>query len=371
MTKRPLEPFGNSNVAENLFYWMKQYLVHKIMTLGVKSEFAKDFDRTPYAKIVEAATSIEQISNTIREAKRKGLGSISVYFAPVARFYSYVAADKKIESLKEVNTSYRDSYFTVNPGGLEASTLEGELVQISSLFKFIEQNNIDAETGKPYTFNLGRTRGGRRTANPIVKGEKEIIYFEPDELKRFLDGMETFAFKVPNTARPKLMMKLVAFGGLRGEELIGLKKSSITFVQDPSPLLPGRFMRLVIFGKGSKERIVYIKASLVEKEYKSHIADTGHCKNDLLFCNAKGGKYALRTVYDLVRRLMEHAKIDKGGHYGLHILRRSYASFMFLKGVEFAVVSELLGHGDQEVTDLYVKISREGLREVARLWEDV
>lgn len=369
MTKQPLEPHGTA--ATDLFYWTKQYLIHKILTLGIKSNFKEKFDRARYTKAVEDAGTIQQVADVIREARRNGLTSIKVYALPVSEFYSHVAADRKIETIKEIDTSYRDAYLTVNPRNLKPSTLEQEMVQISSLFKFIEQNNIDAETDKPFMFNLGRTRGGRRTANPIVKGEKEIIYFEPDELKCFLESMETFAFKVPNTARPKLMMKLVAFGGLRGEELIGLKKSSIAFVQDPSPLLPGRFIRLVIFGKGSKERIVYIKASLVRKEYESHIADTGHCKNDLLFCNAKGGKFALRTVYDLVRRLMEHAKIDKGGHYGLHILRRSYASFMFLKGVEFAVVSELLGHGDQEVTDLYVKISREGLREVARLWEDV
>lgn len=369
MIKQPLEPYGTA--AEDLLYWAKQYLIGKVYTLGIKNGFENSFDRKHYAAAVDAVKTTEQLRKTMNEVARNGLTSSNVYASPVTSFCTYVSADRKIESIKEINTGYRDAYLTQNPRRLKPSTLEGEMVQINSLFKYIEQNNIDSEAGKPHLFSLGRTRSGRKTVSPVIKEEKEIVYLNSDELKLFLEILDTFPFKVQNSARPKLMVKLVTFGGLRGEELIGLKKSSVDFVNNPSSLLSGRFMRLLIFGKGSKERIVYIKASLVEKEYKHHIGDAEKCQGDLLFCNDKGKMFSLRTLYDLIRRLMEHSKIDKGGRFGLHILRRSYASFMFLKGVDFSVVSELLGHGDTEVTELYVHVSREGLREVAKLWEDI
>lgn len=368
MKKQPLEMYGST--PADLIYWIKQYLNSKMLTLGLKKGFTGVFDRDLHGKMIIEAKNVEEIRHACRSAGKNGLSSPNVYSTPLIAFWEYVRADKSLKSLKDIDTDYRDNYIALNPKAQKPSTLNGALVQINSLFRYIDKNNIDKTTGKPYSFLLGRTADGDKTTNPVLPQTEPLTYLEPAELKHFLKAIAGYPYKVKNSSRPILMVKLVIFGGLGAEELALLTQRSASFVANPTPLLSGRFLCVTVPGKRAKERVVYIKAELLEKEYESHVADGENCKDALLFCNTEGDRFSSRTTYDTVRRLLEYANIHKG-QYGLHVLRRSYAAYLFINNVEFAVVKDLLGQGDDSITDLYMQITKSGLRNIAKKWEDL
>lgn len=362
--KSPLEPFGNA--ADDLLYWTKQYLAGKIDTLSVDKKFTDAFDRKARRRDVINSDSIEALDTSTKEIRRTGMKNLGIYSISLLAFCRYVKADKKIESIREIDTPYRDAYFTLNPSSLAASSLESHFTQVNSLMKFIEGHNSES-----YAFGLGRTRGGRRTAKPIPRPEREISYLPPEEFKRFLKTLQTYPFQSECLSQPRLMMKLVCFGGLRTEELVSLETSRLSIVRKSKTagsLLPGgKYLRIVVAGKASKERVVFIKGALIEEDYLDHLECHKPCENDLLFCNKAGQRYNNRAPYDQAKRLLESANIHRG-QYGLHMLRRSYATFLFSQGVDLAVVAELLGHSDEEITELYIQVTKDGLRKVTKYW---
>lgn len=361
MTKLPLEPFGSA--ADDLFFWVKQYLGNKIFSLMIDRDYENSFDHNfNEQRIIDAKDDFE-LENITREIRRNGMKNLGIYSVGVVTFYRYVKADKKIESIKEIDTSFRDKYFATNPSGLSSGTLHSYFIQANSLFKFIEEYNLEE-----HKFNLGVTRGGRRTTSPIVQEDVERSYLLPEELERFLVTLETFKYRHENPAQIRLLMKLVCFGGLKTDEVVSLKTSQITTVKNPSPLLPkDDFYRIEIIGKAKKLRMVFIKVALIEKDLNECL-NYRTCAKGLLFCNQDGERYSNRTPYDQANRLFKAAGLDRTG---MHTLRRSYATYLMAKSVDFAVISELLGHEDEEVTGLYVQITKDGLCKIVKYWQDI
>ena len=357
----------NNNAHKDLLFWIKEYIGSKVLTISINKKYKSTFDRMKAYNQLMNATTIENFKAIQIDIRATGLPTLITYTNPLLFLYEFFESETKIKQLTDFNTNYRDKIFITNTKKYSEKTQTGYLVQINSLFKYIENNAID-EDGEIHNFNLGRTRGGKRTITPIQKEDKKITYLSPNEVKRFIKGMNTYPFRGEHTAKPKLMMKLALFGGLRGNELSSIKRKNITVIDNPTGLLDGSFIRVLIEGKGNKERTVYIKQELVYKEYHAYISYSLNCEDGLLFCSDNNKQYTASAIYQQTDRLLHHAGIDKGAS-GIHLLRRSYACLLAIKDVDFSIISELLGHSNEEVTELYVDISREDMRPVVKVWD--
>ena len=359
--KKPLQP--NNNKTQDLLFWIKEYIGSKVLTISVNKKHKDTFDRQKAYNQLMSATTIENFKAIQIDIRSKGLSTLISYANPMLFIYEFFENEKKIEKLTDFNTDFRDKMFISNKKNYSRNTQKGYLVHTNSLFKYIE-NNCEEE----FSFNLGRTRGGAKTQSPIQDEDKEITYLSPNELVRFMRGLDTYRFRGDYTSKTKLLVKIAVFGGVRGEELISIKKSSISFEDSPTPLLTDRYMKIIIQGKGNKERAVYIRETLIKEEYNNHIMSC-ECEDDLLFCSKSGKQYTSSAIHQQITRLLAHVNIDKGTS-GIHLLRRSYASYLIIKkNVDFAIVSELLGHENEEVTQLYIGINRKDMRGVEKVWD--
>ncbi|CAA6807077.1 MAG: Tyrosine recombinase XerH [uncultured Sulfurovum sp.] len=363
--KHKLTPYNNAQ--KDLLFWIKEYIGSKVLTISINKKYANTFDRMKAHSQLMSATTIKNFKAIQIDIRSKGLSTLITYTNPLLSLYEFFESQPKLKQLTDFNTDYRDKIFIANKKKYSEKTQVGYLIQINSLFKYIENNSID-DSGEVPNFNLGRTRGGKRTITPIKKEDKKVTYLSPSEIKRFINGMETYPFRGEHTAKPKLMMKLALFGGLGGDELSSILRDNIKLISNPTGLLIGSYIRVIIEGKGNKQRIVYIKEELLSKEYHSHMKYTINCEDGLLFCSDNNKKYTASAIYQQTDRLLHHAGIDKGTS-GIHLLRRSYACMLAINDVDFSIISELLGHGNEEVTELYVDISREDMRPVVKVWE--
>jgi integrase len=90
--------------------------------------------------------------------------------------------------------------------------------------------------------------------------------------------------------------------------------------------------------------------------------------NGLIFCQPDGRHYSPDRVGARVVELMRKVGLDG---VSLHSLRHSHASNLLSKGVPLAVVSERLGHADQNITlSIYSHPMPADSRAAAKVWND-
>lgn len=156
--------------------------------------------------------------------------------------------------------------------------------------------------------------------------------------------------------RDKAMLELAYGAGLRVSEWIGIQVRDLLFDNDV----------VRIMGKGSKERLVPIGRSAVAavsiylRELRPRL-ERGEGKG-VLFLNARGRPLSRMGAWDVLRRAVERAGIEK--HVSPHTLRHSFATHLLEGGADLRAVQEMLGHADISTTQVYTHVSRDYLRSV-------
>lgn len=144
--------------------------------------------------------------------------------------------------------------------------------------------------------------------------------------------------------------------GMRLSELVGLN------IADYSK--ESRTLRL--FGKGSKERIVYLNDSCIEaieaylKERPKNAKD-----KDALFISMQLNRINKRRVQAIVEEMLQKAGLSNLG-VTTHKLRHTAATLMYQHGgVDPLVLKEVLGHKSIATTEIYTHLSNENLKNAA------
>ena len=76
--------------------------------------------------------------------------------------------------------------------------------------------------------------------------------------------------------------------------------------------------------------------------------------------------YLHNTIYlKSLQILNKYIKIKPNKKYGMHAFRHSLASNMLTKGIELSEIAQILGHKSTEVTEEYIRITPDMLRECA------
>ncbi|MEL6800503.1 MAG: tyrosine-type recombinase/integrase [Pseudomonadota bacterium] len=140
--------------------------------------------------------------------------------------------------------------------------------------------------------------------------------------------------------------------GLRISELTSVK------VRDVSP--DGG--QILVSGKGSKERIVFVPNCDLQEAFRRHCADrTKHCSlTSPLFLNAVGRRLRSQTFRKRLRALSKRLGIEP--HLTPHRFRHSAATLLIGEGTSIRMVQALLGHASLRTTEIYVRVSNAALQ---------
>ena len=131
--------------------------------------------------------------------------------------------------------------------------------------------------------------------------------------------------------------------------------------------LPG-YVRL--FGKGNKERLVPI-GSYAQKAIQDYLVRArpsliAHGKGTAaLFVNGRGGRLGRQGAWLILKEAAEVAGLSSD--FSPHSMRHSFATHLLQGGADIRVVQELLGHASIATTQVYTKVTPEGLMEVYRM----
>lgn len=184
-------------------------------------------------------------------------------------------------------------------------------------------------------------------ANPTsnlktARSEKKLpIFLTLEESKLLLNSVPYNANYFRNFCILTLFLNL----GLRINELVNINLQDI------------RGNRLLVMGKGSKERYLYLTPSCLSAlaDYKKVRISQYKIQTkfrDALFISRAGRRVSYKTVYTIVADSVKAAGLDNK-KYSPHKLRHTAATLMHQNGVDINSLKDVLGHESIATTEIY------------------
>ena len=169
-----------------------------------------------------------------------------------------------------------------------------------------------------------------------------------NEAQQLLGSIET-----KHTERDYCIITLFLNCGMRLSELVGLDMNDVSF--------ENKSLRL--FGKGRKERIVYLNDACIAAlnaylPYRNSEGTT--C--DALFFSERKTRLSRRRVQSIVEDCLKRAGLANKG-ITTHKLRHTAATLMYQNGVDTLILKDVLGHESLATTEIYTHLNNDNVRQ--------
>ncbi len=206
--------------------------------------------------------------------------------------------------------------------GYKPSTVNRRLAAILSFYAYLADENPDLVC--PVTPRRHYLREPQRLPRPV----------QVESLQKF--------FSVINDPRDRAMFILMLRCGLRIGEVANLELTDL-FLDEPSP-------RLLVHGKGSRERSVYLSPQ-AERALRAYLKVRPTVASDFVFLS-----YQLKGLSTTgIHMRLVHYRLLAAVKLTAHRLRHSFANDLLSSGAPVTTIQKLLGHRWLETTQIYVQ----------------
>lgn len=179
---------------------------------------------------------------------------------------------------------------------------------------------------------------------PLARSKKKLpVVLNRSEIQKLLE--------VTTNVKHKVVLTLLYYAGLRLSEVRNLRWQDIDFERDVIHIKQA---------KGEKERVVFLHDRLKELLMKYGIRKSG-----LVLVSERGGKYAERTIQQIVKNAARKAGIKK--KVTPHTLRHSFATHLLEAGADIRYIQQLLGHRSLRATQIYTHVANKDIKKLANL----
>lgn len=161
-------------------------------------------------------------------------------------------------------------------------------------------------------------------------------------------------FKKRTTLRDAAITELLFATGIRISELCSITKNDINLYDGT----------ILIFGKGSKERLIQIgNTSVINvlREYKNNFqVEIDNC--NYFFANQSGKNISDQVIRRMIKKYCYLASIDL--HITPHMFRHTFATSLLEADVDIRYIQEMLGHSSIKITEIYTHVTVAKQREI-------
>lgn len=203
---------------------------------------------------------------------------------------------------------------------------------------------------------LGRQTGKACPALAIVQSSRVALSLprplNENQALMLIEDIGEFASKTWIGLRDKALFILLYATGIRISEALSLTGSCLPFSD-----------RLIILGKGKKQRIVPIISQVVDavREYVKACPFPIESQTPL-FLGAKGGKLNASIAQKTLRQYRRTMGLPE--YLTPHALRHSCATHLMAQTKDLRAIQELLGHASLSSTQIYTNIDQQQLMQV-------
>ncbi|MFZ9870930.1 MAG: site-specific tyrosine recombinase XerD [Candidatus Kapaibacteriota bacterium] len=278
--------------------------------------------------------------------------TVEAYQRDVRRLAEYLTG-AGLESFTDAERRHLTGFLSfLHEMGLSASTRTRYISSIKQMYAWL--SGIRAMNTDPTaTLDVPQSR----RALPTCLSAQEMI--------RLIEATTPSADSTvpirPADIRDRAMLETLYACGLRVSELLGIRQRDLHV--DAGVLL--------VFGKGSKERLVPVGAHALQwiERYIHEVRPLflrNYDTDDILFLSQRGRPLSRMSVWNMIQTASGRAGIDV--HVHPHMFRHSFATHLLEGGADLRAVQEMLGHADIGTTQIYTHVDREYIREVHALF---
>ena len=253
--------------------------------------------------------------------------TIISYQSDLDDFFSYLEKNKI--NYKNINKEDVTSYLKyLDEKKLSNQTVSRKISCLRSFYNYLEKEKMVNEN---IFKNIRNPKIRRKLPNYLSYEELRIIFDSIDDIEK------------------RLIIEIFYATGCRVSELINIKIQDIDFTKNT----------IRIYGKGSKERIVYFGE--YAREYLDKYLRKQE-KSKYLFTTKKKEKYTVNEVERIIKDIVKNLSIKT--HVTPHTLRHTFATHLLNNGADIKSVQELLGHSSLNTTGIYTHLTNERVKEV-------
>lgn len=357
MKKYNLECFNN--VKEDLLYWIKLYLYQQSFKLTKRMVENKNeailldsINQIPYCKDIE---SLRVIANTFN---RINFNIFYSYFFVLKELYKFIYV-KNISSIKEINDEILIEFlsFKSNYSNATKQTFRKRLIHF---FRFISKYNSQS-----YLFDININ-----VSSITLSNSKLPRYLPKESLMKLIRYVKSIKMDNFYNAREALILKIFVLSGIRKCELRFLEMKNITLLNDS--------YIIEVLGKCNKYRKVCIAKEAIKQELESYLYFRDKVRKpltredkDYLFINTKHNQMSDTQIYAIVKNVLKKNNLLARFKNGTHLLRHSYATFLYQQSKDILLLQQLLGHSSIETTKIYTHLNNEAIIESSKYLKEI
>ncbi len=244
--------------------------------------------------------------------------------------------DKGVDLLTADAPALKTHLRALRRGGLAPRSISRALASIRGFYAHLVESGERADDPAAH---LVSPKAWRQLPKVVSEDKIEALLQAPDLSRDF-------------GVRDKAMIELLYATGLRVSELVGLEMAQMRLDQG----------FLVVWGKGSKERLVPVGENAEAwiarylREVRPALLSGRH---GVVFVNRRGSGMTRQGFWKILKQYGELVGIR-----GLspHMLRHSFASHLLEHGADLRAVQMMLGHADISTTQIYTHIHQQRLK---------
>ena len=198
---------------------------------------------------------------------------------------------------------------------------------------------------------------GKLEENPFeklhirIQSPKQLPRIIPEQVVQNLlqSAYDSYMPGCRETLRDIVVLELLFSTGLRVSELCALSKDTFQ--------LSDNELRLLINGKGRKERIIQITTKellqllkVYYREFSEEIDDQG-----AILINRRGCPLSPQSVRRIIHKYLKQIGVEN--HITPHMFRHTFATSLLEAGMDIRYIQSLLGHSSISTTQIYTHVS--------------
>lgn len=270
---------------------------------------------------------------------------------------------------------------------LDGKTIKAYRIDLRQFFDFWEETSrsLSKETLTDYIEKLNKTFKPKSVKRKIAALKAFFHYLEEEEilpenpfhkLKIHMQQPKTLPRVVPlhlieamlrtayaeigdtkgnahrTAVRDAAVMEMLFATGVRVSELCGLNVKDVDFSR----------ACIMVWGKGAKERLLYIGNIEVLDTLKRYLSLSDHSTDSPLFLNKRGNRLSEQSVRTILRKYEQKANLTL--HVTPHMFRHSFATLLLEEGVDIRYIQKMLGHSSIVTTQIYTDVATAKQREI-------
>ena len=282
-------------------------------------------------------THIDEYLNYCETQKRLDAKTLKAYKIDLTQFISEIVT----ENIVDITPTMLETFIANLHTKHKPKTVKRKIASVKALFHYFEYRDLIEKN----PFNKLQIKFREATTLPkiIPLNYIEVILSTIYDYK----GSAKTKFQQRNALRDVAVIELLFATGMRISELCSLGINDINL--DNGTIL--------IFGKGSKERMLQIGNAEVINILKEYHADFLHeCENcGYFFANQSGNPLSDQTVRRMINKYTELASINL--HITPHMFRHTFATSLLDADVDIRYIQEMLGHSSINITEIYTHVA--------------